>query len=211
MVKDLTGRTFGKLKVVSRSTGNEKHSYWLCLCDCGAVKHVRSDHLLNKKIRSCGCLIKTIHPANFISSNARRLRGIYENMLRRCYNQSADMYPRYGGRGITVCNEWRNNFRSFVDWSETHGYKKGLSIDRIDNDKGYSPDNCRWATMQEQQNNRSNNRKIEFMGTVYSVHDLACLVGLSDRTIHNWIDKKKSAEYIDMRLRLAFAYKEDDE
>jgi hypothetical protein len=75
-------------------------------------------------------------------------------MLNRCYNSQDKKYPLYGGRGITICDEWRNDFKTFYDWAMTHGYKDDLTIDRIDNDKGYAPDNCRWATVTEQNRNR---------------------------------------------------------
>lgn len=96
--------------------------------------------------------------------NRKRLRRIYDGIKQRCYNPSCDAYPRYGGRGIIMCSEWLNNTQAFYEWAMTNGYRDDLSIDRIDNDKGYSPDNCRWATRKQQQNNLSITIKVEING-----------------------------------------------
>ena len=89
-----------------------------------------------------------------------RLYRIYNNMKNRCYNEHSNSYKNYGGRGITVCDEWLNDFKAFYDWAITHGYRDDLTIDRKDNDKGYSPDNCRWATALEQRLNQRPRKRV---------------------------------------------------
>jgi hypothetical protein len=105
--------------------------------------------------------------------NNTRLYSIWGSMKSRCNNSKLSIYKIYGGRGITVCDEWAKDFMNFYNWSMANGYQDNLTIDRIDNDKGYSPDNCRWVTMREQQNNRKNNRKIMYENKEYTVSKLS--------------------------------------
>ena len=113
-----------------------------------------------------------------------RLYRIWEGMKQRCYNTNRPAYRIYGGRGITVCDEWKNSFQAFYKWSMSNGYRDDLSIDRIDNDKGYSPENCRWATRKEQQNNCSNTIKVEINGTQKSLRQWAEETGIYFNTLY---------------------------
>lgn len=176
LYKDLTGLAFGRLTAIRRIP-DEKPSKWLCICSCGNTKIVRSSHLLSNSIRSCGCLHrdsvifrnKTSHSKHNMTGT--RLYNIWRGMKLRCYNTNEPDYQRYGGKGIRVCQEWLNSFETFRDWALSSGYCDDLTIDRIDNDKGYSPDNCRWSTNYEQTRNRGNTVFIEYRGHVKTLSE----------------------------------------
>jgi hypothetical protein len=164
--KDFTGQRFGRLLVIEMAGSDKyKRSLWNCKCDCGNFKVVSGNHLQTGNSTSCGCLQKETRAANGKSNTVHGLTNspimrAWQSMKDRCYNPKTDSYKYYGGRGITVCDEWRDSFYSFVvDMGQT--FKEGLTLDRKDSNKGYSKDNCRWATRKEQQNNLRNNVIIE--------------------------------------------------
>jgi len=153
---DLTGQRFGRLVVIERAENKGGHAGWLCQCNCGKDVIVSSSSLRRGLSQSCGC--KRREEISCLRSKHKgtktRLYNIWQNMLKRCNNPHSSRYSDYGGRGITVCDEWLHDFIAFRDWALTHGYRDYLTIDRINNDKGYSPDNCRWATVAEQNRNK---------------------------------------------------------
>ena len=166
--QDLTGQNFGKLTVLeldNRRTQETKKSHWICKCDCGKITSVTAHNLKTGHTKSCGCLITN---EQFITHGKSRTRlyNIWSGMKRRCYSPSTEHYNYYGGSGITICDEWRDNFQSFYDWSVSNGYSEELSIDRIDNSGNYCPSNCRWATKLEQARNKRNITHISVNGVV---------------------------------------------
>lgn len=152
-VKDLTGQRFGHWTVISRGENSpSKQPRWLCRCDCGKEKLVIGATLRNNTSTNCGCMQNVTH-----GGKHTRLYRIWGGMKKRCYNPNADNYKHYGGRGITICDLWLHDFAAFQSWALSHGYNDTLSIDRIDNDRGYSPDNCRWVSITDQNRHRSCN------------------------------------------------------
>lgn len=155
--KNLVGQRFGMLTVLSRAENKKLYSVcWNCVCDCGKIKAIRSHDLCTGKTTSCGCL-GALHrqKASITHGGTRtRLYRIWTAMHSRTTNEKTQFYYCYGGRGISICDEWKNSFEKFRDWSLSHGYQDNLSIDRINNDGNYEPSNCRWATVKEQQLNK---------------------------------------------------------
>ena len=169
-LKDLTGQKFGRLTVISYYGVIKNHYYWNCICDCGKKCIVASTNLKSKRLESCGCLNKesvSIRKTKHKKSNTK-LYKIWHNMKLRCYNVKNLNYKNYGGRNITICNEWQK-FENFYNWSITNGYNDNLSIDRINVNGNYEPNNCRWITIKEQQNNRRNNHLLTFNGKTQTV------------------------------------------
>lgn len=176
------GDVFDDWTVIDKPIRLSKKTKTMCRCSCGREKYVDVLCLLNGKSKSCGCArydkIRTHGKTN------TRIFRIWHKMKDRCYNPHHVHYPDYGGRGITICPEWKDNFQTFYDWAMSHGYSDDLSIDRIDDDKGYCPENCRWATALEQQNNTRWNRKITYNGKTLSVARWADKLGMPYTTLY---------------------------
>lgn len=170
-IKGLTGKRFGRLTVIKPCYPRGRDIMYACKCDCGEEKIIAGRNLCSGNTKSCGCLKRELdkqrkvyrrgevrlfgkdNPNYKHGSSHTRLYHIWGGMKQRCTNPKATEFSAYGGRGITVCNEWLHDFAAFQEWALSHGYRDDLTIDRIDNDKGYRPDNCRWATKEQQYSN----------------------------------------------------------
>ena len=190
-VIDLTGQRFGRLTVIKLVKINNR-SCWLCKCDCGKETYSIGTHLKSGHKRSCGCLHDDLSRERLTKMNEThgesktRLYNIWTDIKKRCYRKTFWAYDRYGGRGITLCKEW-HDYPTFRDWCTNNGYAENLTIDRIDNDKGYSPDNCRWVDRKTQANNKSNVRLITYKGKTKTVAEWAEILGLNYTTLYGRI------------------------
>lgn len=189
-VEDLTGAVFGRLTVVGRceSEKPQKSSVWLCQCLCGNRVVVQRNNLRSGHTRSCGCLKKEFSFAAAHGQTDTRLFRIWSLMKDRCKNRNTQSFKSYGGREISVCDEW-NNFQTFYDWAMANGYSDDLTIDRIDVNGNYSPDNCRWATVKEQQNNRRNNHFVTYNGKTQTIAQWSEELGINQSTLLQRINK----------------------
>lgn len=184
---DLTGKRFSRLLVLERS--NEKYktkngkeypnSIYVCQCDCGNIIHCLGGNLLKGRTTSCGCFQKDCTSKRFSKHGMRRSRlyNCWVNMRSRCNNQKNKAYKNYGERGITVCNEWDNSFEEFMKWALSNGYSEELTIDRIDVNGNYCPNNCRWATTEQQANNQRKTIRIEISGIEKSLKQWTNFMG----------------------------------
>lgn len=204
--QDLSGRQFGRLIAIAYAGKKGQQSLWKCECLCGATHITFATNLLRGKTSSCGCgkLVPTEH-AQSISLFKSEYHS-YRAMLGRCLNKSYKGFARYGGRGISVCDRWRNGEdgkSGFTCFLEDMGAKprKGLTIERKDTDLGYLPRNCVWATMREQQNNRSSNVLLMAHGETRTIAEWARIQDLLAATIRQRLKRGKTSEEAIMRLR----------
>ena len=192
------GERYGRLITVERVKGpdGDFRQYWNCLCDCGAYKVIMAYSFVKSLTRSCGCLNRETLDLKVSSSwkNKSRLYDIWRHIIIRCEDHKCRAYPRYGGRGIKICEEWKNDYESFKKWSEDNGYNDTLTIDRIDNNQGYNPSNCRWATRKEQQRNKTNNRLIEYNGETKCIGEWVEILGIRENVLRFRIENGWSIE-----------------
>jgi len=175
-IKDETGNRYGKLVVLRRATGEgrSRRSYWECLCDCGTMKVVFGDSLRQGCTSSCGCA----HHAHLVThgKTGTRVYRIWKAMQTRCFNRNTKVWPRYGGRGITVCDRWMKFENFYADMGDPPA---GFSIERVDNNGNYNPSNCKWIPLGEQALNQSRTIKIDVGGEVLTITELSKVVGAS--------------------------------
>lgn len=186
--KDLTGQRFGRLLVIGLAPRTTRKKYWACVCDCGNKKLVRVDSLTSGNVTSCGCLKAEQDRINLVKAHKHKQSGtrlykIWLGMKARCNNKNIKCYYRYGGKGISVCNAWLNNFELFMDWALNSGYAENLTIDRIDNSGNYEPGNCRWVDNKAQCNNRKTTTKITLNGETKSRMEWCEEIGLNYGTV----------------------------
>lgn len=182
------GERFGKLVVIRFSHKVGKMVYWLCRCDCGSEKAIRSGHLVSGRTVSCNCAKRT--PKSH-GKTYDRIYTVYQRMMSRCYCKKNIGWKNYGGRGIKVCERW-HKFENFLEDMGEPTHPK-LTIERIDVDGNYEPSNCRWATYAEQARNKTNNHLLRFQGVTKCLSDWAQLKGIPVSTLANrlWLVNRK--------------------
>lgn len=188
---DLTGKRFGRLVVIERAEDHvtpkgKKRTSWLCRCDCGNNVIVEGGNLKSNHSKSCGCLNDEARKKRKKrTGHYVRVRRIWNKMRDRCLNTKNNRYKHYGGRGITICDEWLHNFQVFYDWAMANGYQEELSIDRIDVNGNYCPENCRWATPKEQARNQRTSRYLTINGETKTLAEWCDLCGLKKTTVYD--------------------------
>lgn len=186
-----TNDRFGKLVILNEIfiAGNERS--FECKCDCGNTVEVSLKSLRNSGTKSCGCLQKA-HASNVNRKHGlykTRLHGIWKNMRQRCYNPKASKYDSYGGKGVIICEEWKNNFEPFYSWSLSNGYADDLTIDRKEVSGNYEPDNCRWITRKAQNYNTTRSRIIFYRGKSQTITEWAVELGMETKTLSDRLKK----------------------
>lgn len=183
---DLMHQKFGKLTVID-SAPNDKHGNkrWKCQCECGNITFVDSHTLVSGRSKSCGCvhseLAKNLNASHKMSNT--RLYHCWIDMKSRCYNPKNKCFDIYGGRGISVCKEWKNDFEAFYNWSVANGYSDDLKIDRIDCDGNYEPSNCRWANDSIQANNRRNSHLVTYHGQTDTLDNMCRKLNINSKVV----------------------------
>lgn len=199
---DLTNKVFDRLTVVRRVGSDKSHNAtWLCICECGNEIVTAGIYLRSGDKRSCGCLHKEIVQKTMTTHglSKTRLYKVWAGIKSRCYNPNNDNYKYYGALGITMCDEWRDSFEAFRDWSVANGYDEcagaqACTIDRIDNLLPYSPNNCRWADHMTQCNNQSKNKLFEHNGETHTMAEWARVLGIKYTTLRARIRRGKTFE-----------------
>lgn len=194
---DLTNMRFGKLVVLEYAGVKSTQTLWKCKCDCGNITYKYGNNLRRGASVSCGCDTKqkfVDHAHRTIAKEKHgdsffRLYFVWNDIKSRCYNPNDISYANYGGKGISVCDEWRNDYTAFKDWAMANGYnpfaKRGeCTLDRIDNQKGYCPENCRWVDMRTQSNNRRNSYTITHDGKTLSASQWSEITGIPEGVIY---------------------------
>lgn len=193
MIKDLSGQKFGKLNVLKFNNINckNRHAVWLCRCDCGSEILVESSRLTSGNTKSCGCLKAELNKSRALKHGHynERLYKIWFDMKRRCYNNNRKAYKYYGAKGITVCKEWLNSYNNFHNWALSHGYNNNLTLERIDFNGNYCPENCKWIPQSEQTQNSSHNHFITFNNKTLTISQWSKEIGIAPKTIRERLNK----------------------
>ena len=189
-IKDISGQRFGRLIALYRLNNyHKKRAWWLCVCDCGNLVEISGITLRNNHTKSCGCL--NHEPTNKKHGKCyTRLYKLYKAIIKRCYNSNIKQFKDYGGRGIEVCDEWRNDFMTFYEWAINNGYQDNLTIDRINVNGNYEPCNCRWATPKQQSNNKRNNVNLTYNGKTQSLKEWADELGVKYTRLYSRYRRK---------------------
>ncbi|MEO6305967.1 MAG: hypothetical protein ABIP51_22665 [Bacteroidia bacterium] len=197
----LVGKKFGRLLVLKRIGSIGKNANWECICDCGNSKTSTTKHLMGGNTNSCGCIFieynKSAKVHGFTKKGTKQITEYYawSSMKDRCLREKHPAYDRYGGRGIKICKRWLNSFKNFLD---DMGYKpeKHLTLDRIDNNKGYYKENCRWASKDIQNSNRKNTPLIQYRGVLLTKAAWARLILIPSGNLCSQLKRKTIEEII---------------
>jgi hypothetical protein len=190
--ENIIDKKFGKLLVIeNKGIDKDGNSIWLCKCDCGNEKIYRRSQLLNKQVVSCGCWRKERLKKHGYRSDKKHIPkeySIWQLAKDRCYNINNKRYKDYGGRGINICDEWKNNFEKFLK-DMGNCPKNKNSIDRINNNGNYEPGNCKWSDNLEQANNKRNNHYVEFNGQIKTLAEWSRELNINYATIHSRLQR----------------------
>ena len=184
---DLTGQKFGMLTVLEFAYKKDRKNFWLCQCECGNVKIIRQDCFKTTrsiKTVSCGCYNKVKNEKNKKPHRDTKLYRVYHAMKSRCYNPNDKAFKWYGARGIEMHKEWLDDFENFFVWAIENGYEEGLTIERIDVNKDYCPNNCKWITQQEQVLNTRRNRRYEYKDEFLTITELSEKYNINRNTLN---------------------------
>jgi hypothetical protein len=176
---DISGHTFNKLTVTRYAYTKNKKAYWWCKCSCGKEIIVESYPLRHNERISCGC---EVYKGLDKGYSHKPLYNLWWNIKRRCNDSTIPSYKNYGGRGISICKEWMD-YSEFYKWSLNNGYRRGLTIDRIDVNGNYEPSNCRWVDWKTQERNRSNNHLLTYNDETHCISEWSEITGINKRTI----------------------------
>lgn len=189
------GDQYGRLTIIKEVNKRNNKRCFLCKCDCGNEREIRLTNIRSGTTLSCGCLQKDKATEGNVTHgmSGTRLHGIWGKMIGRCTNKTDNRYGLYGGRGISVCEKWKN-FNFFYDWAIRSGYEDNLTLERRDVNGNYNPSNCKWGTWKEQQNNRRNNRCITFKGETMTVKQWSECIGMQEGTLRWRLDAGWSEE-----------------
>ena len=187
------GNKYGRLTIIKETDLKNKSRWFICKCECGTIKEFKLSQMMRttNPSRSCGCYRKDICVQRNTKHNLSRtdIYHIWQAMIERCVKREDPRFKWYGGRGINVCQEWEINFLSFYNWAINSGYKKGLTIERIDNNGDYNPVNCKWATQTEQNRNKRSNHFITYNGEKLCLQDWANRIGICGSTLSKRLKK----------------------
>ena len=176
---------YGRLKYLNESKIEKGRRKGKFRCDCGNTKYIRIDAVDGGLVRSCGCLYaERRNPFGLDSVTYEKLFGVWSNMMKRCYNQKSERYYAYGLRGIALCDEWGSNFRTFAEWAVDNGWNPSLSIERLDLNGNYEPNNCTFVTMREQARNKTSNIRVIHNGQDKCIAEWCEILGLNDKRIY---------------------------
>ena len=189
---DLTGKRYGELVVIKRADNTTKGlATWECLCDCGNTTIVKGSSLRSGITKSCGCRRSKVKPTLRHGMSHTRLYYVWNNIKKRCYEKTNPAYKNYGGRGIKMCDSWKDSFESFAEWAKNSGYSDTLTIERINVNGNYCPENCTWIPGNEQQNNRTTCQLYTYKGETKNLMEWCNYFGLPYMTIYTRLFRLK--------------------